>query len=137
MPGQPITSEAWQQYYVYADQQKISQQIYWTESDIQPHERILGNGKAALDADALPDLKALGFASRDLDAGKVFELWYRPKLTCNGANVSIKFQIAKAFSKLHDGNGSFVPQGEVELTGGEIHEVMASSHNPIPRTTPS
>ncbi|KAK4958369.1 hypothetical protein LTR10_004795 [Elasticomyces elasticus] len=153
MPGHPITSEAWQQYYVDANQKEITQQVYWTESDIQPHERILEQGKGELDVNArlrpdiepwgeplvfdVSNLQSLGFELKPSDTGKVYEIWYRLKLTCNGANISITFQIAKAFSKLHDDNGLFVPEDEVELTKGTIHEVVAASYNQIPRTAPT
>lgn len=42
----------------------------------------------------LPDLKALGFKLEDSGRGKVYELLARLLLTCDGANVSINWQIA-------------------------------------------
>ncbi|KAK5731970.1 hypothetical protein LTR17_010922 [Elasticomyces elasticus] len=150
-PGKPFTCEKWQQYYVHDGETEITQQIFWTQANIAPHARMLKRGKGYLEEGAvlrdeiepwgdamvfqLPILKALGFSlQKSKKQGKVYEIWYKLKLTCNGANVSISFQLAMPYSKLYDDKHRFNPEG-VELTEDDVHEVVAASHNPNPRTS--
>ncbi|KAK5676013.1 hypothetical protein LTS10_011302 [Elasticomyces elasticus] len=147
LPGKPIACERWQQYYAYADQKEISQTVYWTESDIEEHASILERGMGILTAGAklradikpwdelifkLDDLKELGFKLEKTSSGPAYKIWYRLKVTCDGANVDINFQIARPGSSLYDGE-DFNP-GRVFMTAEDVHEIVAASHNPIPRT---
>ncbi|KAK3628242.1 hypothetical protein LTR56_018756 [Elasticomyces elasticus] len=154
-PGHSVTTETWQQYYVYRDDEEIHQQIYYTELDIEEHEPILAKGRAALLPGAelregiepwggplifrLPDLEEMGFErleQEDEEDDREYEIWYRLKMTCNGTNINVSFQIAKPKSVLYNKRGDFKPS-YVDPTEADVHEIMAATHNPVTRTAPS
>ena len=125
--GQSFASEQWQQYYVDNSQTEIKQQIYYTKSEIEDHARILASGAYRNQANAMlredieewgeplvfqvPDLRSMGcklqrpkVASQDREL--VYEIFYRLKLTCDGANVSVSLQIAQPHSVHYSGTFS-------------------------------
>ena len=54
----------------------------------------------------LPDLSALGFKAYKSDRGLAYDIHYRLVLECNGANISIKWQIALPGTEPYDGKWS-------------------------------
>lgn len=116
LPGQAITTETWQQAMVRVGEEEISTQVYWTERKINEHDPI----RQGRDADTdlrdgieewgdelvmkLPDLKELGFeAVKSTTKGLVYEIYYRLVMECDGANISVKWQIALPGTEPYDG----------------------------------
>lgn len=95
----------------------MSVQVYWTEQNIADHDPIL-TGANVLESSVrpgielwgepltmpVPDLEELGFeAYESEEKGLVYEIYWRLVLKCNGANVSVEWQIALPGTEPYDG----------------------------------
>jgi len=114
-PGQEFYLKLWQQQYVDVNQSTMSIQVYWTELDIAEHGSIL-NGKDVQEGTVkdgiepwgksrtqrLPDLKELGYPLVRTARGRCFEIFARLVLKAEGANVSLRWELAPPNSQPYD-----------------------------------
>ena len=99
----------------------MSVQVYYTEMDIDEHDPIY-TGSNAHNSPVrdgiekwneplvmkLPDLNKRGFKAVLSKTGIwIYEIYYRLILECEGANVKIKWQIAKPGTEPYDGKLSY------------------------------
>ena len=120
LPGKSFSTETWQQVIIPVKENEISVQIYWTESNIREHDPIR-QGKDARSllrpgieewGDAfvvkMEDLKAEAefnpFESPlEGDDTKLYEIYYRLIMECDGANISVRWQFAKPGTEPYNG----------------------------------
>ncbi|KAK5729500.1 hypothetical protein LTR17_011920 [Elasticomyces elasticus] len=149
MPGRRFDTAQWQEAYIYKGQKDHTQQVYWTESNIQLHGPIFVPGTTANDEGAkpiagierwgdplvfiLPDLARMGFkpVSTHEKGCPAFRIFYQLSMACDGANVSVSFRIAKPRTR-----GEFNPQGAV-FDHDDLHTILEDSYNTTPLTIPS
>lgn len=116
LPGAPVTVEAWQEFWVPVNDQTVSVQVYWSKNtNLHEHAPIRRgrNAKSQLKSGiynwgdklvkTLPDLGAMGFKSIGSREGPVFKVYCRLLLECNGANISVRWQLARPGTPPYDG----------------------------------
>ncbi|KAK4901785.1 hypothetical protein LTR27_001557 [Elasticomyces elasticus] len=152
-PDGKITRQLWQHGYVYVSDASIfRQQIYWTKGDIQPSSPILTSGKFIDDQAAvmrhdverygaplefqLPNLAVMGFKQKTAGGRKIYEFYYRLTMEAEGANVDVKFQIAKPGSVIYQDVGELNAAGAV-LDDGDLCNIVSPFFNPTVRTDPN
>lgn len=123
LPGKAFKTETWQQAMVRVGEERIAVQVYWTETNIKEHDPIRQgkDGHSPLMKGIepwgeelvmeLPDLKELGFQPiQSTTKGLVYEIYYRLVMACEGANISVKWQIAHPGTEPYDGKLSHTTQ---------------------------
>ena len=82
----------------------------------------------------LPDLKELGFPLvQDGSGGKRFRFYYRLALTCNGANVKIRCDIASPLTDVYiEEDGGYYASSD-EIVHSEEFTVVDASCSPFVR----
>ena len=153
------------------DDQVITVQVYWTEKSMNEHDAIL-TGSNALNSGVregiepwgpplekrLPDPSEMGFKEEEAEHGEmVYEICFRRMLECAGANIKIRWQIARKDTQPYDGMFSSDPnlrpvitmqlictaengkerRSNVELAEDSIFELSEGAYNPFPRLSPS
>jgi len=164
-PGQALRTETWQQKMVKVNDDNLTVQVYWSERDIMEHQAIRQgkDGYSPLIRGVepwgdeleitLPDLAKLGFEAIATDnKGMVYEIYFRLVMQCEGANMSIRCQLALLGTQPYDGNIGLLnvsatltyltENGEsrasqVELAPEQVFELCENSHNPFPRVAPN
>ena len=168
LPGAPVTVEAWQEFWVPVNNQRISVQVYWTKNtNLHEHAPIRRgrNAKSPLKSGiynwgdelvkTLPDLGAMGFISIASKEGPVFKVYCRLLLECNGANISVRWQLARPGTPPYDGTDDLVSspideymlifvteqgqrrEGNIDYEDDDVFELCDSAYNPFPRASPS
>ncbi|KAK4575250.1 hypothetical protein LTR86_001102 [Recurvomyces mirabilis] len=151
--SKPISTTAWQQTHPDVADDHMTLQIYWTDRAIAAHDPILTHKHLRVPGCRLrdgiepwgaplvfelQDLKGMGYKLHKLknkQRDEVFELYYRVKLECDGANVRVNWQVLKPGVRLVNDEGVLrEPKGG--LSKNQIYEIVAASHNPMPRTQP-
>ena len=115
-PGQAFRTETWQQKMVKVNDDNLTVQVYWSERDIMEHQAIRQgkDGYSPLIRGVepwgdeleitLPDLANLGFEAIETDnKGMVYEIYFRLVMQCEGANMSIRCQLALPGTQPYDG----------------------------------
>ncbi|RMZ03632.1 hypothetical protein D0860_06724 [Hortaea werneckii] len=152
-PKNSFTSFTWREDWVRPTDEKMTVQIFWTDSpNIAPHTPLMLDGRdqwnGKLDSrfepwgepqeKKLPDLKALGFKLEEsTEEGECYVVHSRLILDCKGANVELVWQIARPDSRLYDEDNRWDPPDDIELTDADVFELVDASFNPNPRTSAS
>ncbi len=104
IPGRPVETNTWQICHVDVKTKELEQDIFWSEQAIArstPIYTIEGPLTTGMEPFGkplvidLPDLGKLGFKmERHGGAEKRYKFYYRLRVKCNGANITMQFDIA-------------------------------------------
>ncbi|KAK5127453.1 hypothetical protein LTR85_006792 [Meristemomyces frigidus] len=108
-----FSQDTYQLQYLVAGAKSFTQTVYWTETDIRDHEpvkignKIVDNVYVWDEFKIEVDPKAYGYEPEIIPGTgrKAYEVWWRLRMSCKGANVELKWQILRAGTQPFDLEG--------------------------------